>query len=71
MTNFTHAECILSVVIVMKEGQDTKQHQCVLHLLNKGVLTSQLFHAECTVNGNHPEGGRGHKVASMCITLTE
>ena len=64
-------QSVLSVVIVLKEGEDTKQCQYALHLLNKGVLTSQLFHAECTVNGNRPEGGREHKVASMCITLTE
>jgi hypothetical protein len=32
-------QSVLSMVIVLKEGEDTKQCQYALHLLNKGVLT--------------------------------
>jgi hypothetical protein len=35
-------QSVLSMVIVLKEGEDTKQHQCVLHLPSEGVFTENL-----------------------------
>ena len=49
LTSQLFMQSVLSVVIVLKEGEDTKQRQCVIHLLNKGVLTLDTNFNSCRV----------------------